>query len=125
LIEAAEEIVGPQPTGVRSVSISSRLSISDIQNRLQAAVQDLRGARPMEGLLVLVDMPGGTPCNIAMRLIKDEPNARVVCGVNLYMLVTAFGQRGRLGLEELTERVISAGRRAIVDMKAVFAAAGN
>jgi mannose/fructose/sorbose-specific phosphotransferase system IIA component len=122
LVEAAEEIVGVQESGVRCVSISSRLSVSDVQEKLRATVESLRCEG---GLLILVDIPGGTPCNVAMRVVKDEPNVRVVCGVNLYMLVTSFSHRAELDLETLTRKVISAGQRAIVDMKSVFAAMRN
>ncbi|MBI5242052.1 MAG: PTS sugar transporter subunit IIA [Elusimicrobia bacterium] len=125
LVEAAEEIVGLQGSGVRCVSISARLSVGDVEAHLRSAAAELRAEQPDASLLILVDIPGGTPCNIAMRILKDDPNVRVVCGVNLYMLVTAFSQRAQLSLEELAERVISAGQRAIVDMKTVFAAMRN
>ncbi|HAH06026.1 MAG TPA: hypothetical protein DCM05_05765 [Elusimicrobia bacterium] len=122
LIEAAEEIVGAQDAGVRCVSISSRVSVPEVQEKFRAAVEALRCE---DGLLVLVDIPGGTPCNVAMRVIKDEPKVRVLCGVNLYMLVTAFSHRGQADLDALAQKVLSAGQRAIVDMKTVFASMRN
>lgn len=119
LVEAAEEIVGAQEGGVRCVSISSRLSVAEVRERLARVISELRTE---QGLLIAVDMPGGTPCNIAMNLVKDDPGIRVVCGVNLYMVVTAFSQRGRVGLDELCEKVIAAGKKAILEMRSLLLA---
>ncbi|MFA6092381.1 MAG: hypothetical protein WCU88_07660 [Elusimicrobiota bacterium] len=122
LVEAAEEIVGPQPTGVRCISISSRLSVEEARGMLESAVAELRGG---EGLIVAVDMPGGTPCNIAMRVVRDRPDVRVICGINLYMMVTAFGRRGACGVDEVFSGMLDSGRKAIVDMRARIAEAGT
>lgn len=119
LVEAAEEIVGAQESGVRCVSISSRLSVAEVRERLARAMEELR---TQDGLIIAVDMPGGTPCNIAMSLAKDDAMTRVICGVNLYMIVTAFSRRRRAGLDELCEAVIAAGKKAILEMKSLLLA---
>lgn len=116
LVEAAEEIVGSQPEGVRCVGISSRQTVAQVRQRLERALRETGPG----GVVVAVDMPGGTPCNVAMPLVKDRPDARVVSGVNLYMLVTAFNRRRSAGLDELADAMIEAGRRAIVDVKSLF-----
>lgn len=117
LVEAAEEIVGGQAEGVHCVGISPRQTVAQVRQRLERALREAGGA---EGVVVAVDMPGGTPCNVAMPLVKDRPDARVVSGVNLYMLVTAFNRRRTAGVDELAEAMIEAGRRAIVDVKGLF-----
>ena len=119
LIEAAEEIVGPQDCGVRCVSISARLSIDEVRERLSSAVADLETA---DGVVVAVDMPGGTPGNVAMPLARSRCKIGVVSGVNLYMLVTAFNYRSGATLEELVERMVAAGKKSISDMKSMFLA---
>lgn len=117
LIEAAESIVGRQGRGVRAVSISARLSVAEIRERIRRAVRELSGE---DGLLLLTDMPGGTPGNLSFPLIKDLPRVEMVSGVNLYMLVAAFGHRERLGLAELLERAIADAQRSIRDMRRLF-----
>lgn len=123
LVEAAEGIVGRQ-TGVRVVATSSRQSVPEIREKLARAVRDLSSA---DGLVVFVDMPGGTPNNLAFPLIKDAPCVEMISGVNLYMLVTAFSHRGRLTLSRLVEKVVSDGQRSIRDVRRMFllAAAGE
>ncbi|MFA5139563.1 MAG: hypothetical protein WC728_10060 [Elusimicrobiota bacterium] len=117
LVEAAEGIVGPQNGGVRCVGISPRMTVAEVRGRVESALSDLEKA---DGVVVLTDMPGGTPCNVAIPLCKDRPRVAVISGVNLYMLVTAFNNRSSAGLEDLTEKILSAGRRAVADVKGAF-----
>lgn len=116
LVEAAESIVGPQQ-GVRCVGVSPRLPVEEVRRRVSAAVQELG---PGE-LVVAVDMPGGTPCNVVLPVVKDLPGAHVVSGVNLYMLVSAFNSREGLDAAALAERMLDCGRRAVADVKKMLA----
>ncbi|MFC1678842.1 PTS sugar transporter subunit IIA [Elusimicrobiota bacterium] len=118
LVEAAERIVGPQGGGVLCVGISARLSMDDVSGRLAEAVDRLDTG---EGLVIVTDMPGGTPSNVALRLVKELPLVHVVSGVNLYMLVTAFNFRRTLSARELVEKMLEAGRRAVADVKSILA----
>lgn len=120
LIEAAEGIVGRQTHGVRAVATSSRLSVPEIKARLEKALNELDGP---DGTLVLTDIPGGTPNNLAFPLVKDRPRVELVSGVNLYMLVSAFGHRDRMDLRRLAEKVVADGQRSIRDVRAMFLAA--
>lgn len=119
LMEAAESIVGRQTKGVRVIAISSRLSVPEIRERLQKALEEL--ASP-DGLVVFSDMPGGTPGNMAFPLLKDLPRVEMVSGINLYMLVSAFSHRGDLPLEKLVEKVITDGQKSIRDVRQMFLA---
>jgi len=65
-----------------------------------------------DGLLILTDMYGSTPANIACRL-QGRFHARVVAGLNLPMLVRILNYPG-LSLEELTEKAVSGGRDGVV-----------
>ena len=122
LIEAAEGIVGRQSRGVRSIATSSRLSVPEIRARLEKALNELDGP---DGTLVLTDIPGGTPNNLAFPLVKDRPRVELVSGVNLYMLVSAFGHRDRLDLPRLAEKVVADGQRSIRDVRAMFLSAAG
>ncbi|MBI3551121.1 MAG: PTS fructose transporter subunit IIA [Elusimicrobia bacterium] len=117
LVEAAESIVGQQIAGLRAISISSRLSVPEIRERIAKAVKELRGP---DGLILLTDMPGGTPSNLSFPLIKDEPNAEMISGVNLNMLVCAFSHRADMPLQELVEKLMADGQRAVRDIRKMF-----
>lgn len=117
LVEAAESIAGQQIQGLRVISISSRLSVPEIRERLSKAIKDLRTP---DGLILFTDMPGGTPSNISFPLIKDEPNAEMISGVNLNMLVCAFSHREDLALPLLVEKLMTDGQKAIKDIRKMF-----
>lgn len=119
LVEAAESIVGSQAQGVRVVSISSRLSVPEIRERVSRAVEELSGE---DGLIVFTDMPGGTPNNLAFPAVKDRRRVEMVSGVNLYMLVSAFSNRARLDLPRLVEKVVGDGQKSIRDIRQMFLA---
>ena len=119
MIEAAEGIVGSQSDGVRALPISSRLSVGEVRARLEEAIEALRGA---DGIVVATDMPGGTPCNVAMPLVKDLDKIHMVSGVNLYMLIAAFNARKNANAQELADTMVSAGKRSCADVKNLFLA---
>ena len=120
LVEAAEGIVGRQPQGVRVVATSSRQSVAEIKRRIERALAEL--ANP-DGVLLFTDMPGGTPNNLSFPLIRDEKRVEMISGVNLYMLISAFGNRDKLPLEKLVEKVVADGQKSIRDIRAMFSAA--
>ncbi|CAK0770012.1 hypothetical protein CCP3SC15_4060003 [Gammaproteobacteria bacterium] len=64
-----------------------------------------------DGVLVLTDMYGSTPSNIACRL--DSEKVRIVAGVNLPMLIRVLNY-SYLSLEDLTNKAISGGRDGII-----------
>jgi len=66
-----------------------------------------------DGVLVLTDMYGSTPSNIACSLL-ELPYIRVVSGINLPMLIRVFNYP-KLSLEKLVEKAISGGREGIMD----------
>jgi len=119
LTEAAESIVGRQEEGVRVISISSRVGVAEIRQRIQSAVTQLRNA---EGLILFTDMPGGTPSNLAFPLLKDVRNAEMITGLNLYMLISAFSHRADLPLPELVEKVLADGQKSVCDVRRRFLA---
>ena len=121
LMEAAEEIVGRQSEGVRVVAISPRLGVEELRRGVARAVAELRSD---DGLVVLTDMPGGTPSNIVLPLVKDLPRVAVISGINLYMIISAFNARAaRLPLEEAVRKILADAARSIRDIKAVLRAA--
>jgi PTS system mannose-specific IIA component len=65
-----------------------------------------------DGTLVLTDMYGSTPSNIACKLAKQQ-NVRIVGGVNLPMLVRVLNYP-RLDLDELVQKAVSGGRDGVM-----------
>ncbi len=124
LIEAAEGIVGRQPHGVRSIATSPRLTTAEIRAKILRALRELDGP---DGVVVLTDIPGGTPNNLAFPLVREAARAEMISGVNLYMLVSAFAHRDKLSLDRLVEKIVADGQKSIRDVRRMFllAAAGE
>ncbi|MBK5914006.1 PTS sugar transporter subunit IIA [Rhodocyclus purpureus] len=69
-----------------------------------------------EGVLVLTDVFGATPANLALKLL-DAGHVEGVAGVNLPMLLRALTYREK-GLEVMRQKAISGGRDGVLDMAA-------
>ncbi len=75
------------------------------------AVEQIEALDAGEGVLVLTDLYGSTPCNIARKLISKK-HVHVVSGLNLSMLIRVFNYP-KLTLEELSEKAVSGGKDGI------------
>ena len=111
LIRAAEMIVGPQEN-VRAVALMPEDSPAGFGERLDAALADWAG----QDTLLLIDLFGGTPCNVSSRRVL-EPNIEVVTGMNMAMLIEAMTSRDCTPLSELVVQVTEAGQKAVVNLK--------
>ena len=89
LVAAAEMITGEDIPNATSVSIGWHDAAEDAQRAIVTAVERVSGD---EGSVVLTDMFGGTPSNLALSLLK-EGRVEVVTGVNLPMLIRLISIR--------------------------------
>ena len=117
LLECSENIAGQQQEGVKNISVSAQNTLDSIKKELEKSISEFYSD---EGLIILVDMPGGTPMNVAYPLAKDLPKCAVICGINVNMLISAFTARKQLSFEKLTEKIIEDGRKAICEVKSLL-----
>jgi len=109
LVNAAETIVGDLPQ-FAAVSIGWHEDVQDARDDIQSAIGRVKGGGA--GVLILTDMFGGTPCNLAMTfLAKDQ--IEVVTGVNLPMLIKAASLRDAAALVDVARQLSDHGRSAI------------
>ena len=108
MLRTAEFILGPQ-SDCSSVSVDVAHEVSETVRRLTDAAQRLdKGG----GVLVLPDMFGGTPTNLALALLATH-KVEVVTGVNLPMLLKVFTSRDK-EIGELAQLAGEAGAKGIV-----------
>jgi PTS system mannose-specific IIA component len=107
-LAAAEMIVGPV-THITSVSIGWHDDVDAAHAEIARAIKQVsRG----QGVLLLTDMFGGTPTNIAsMFLVEGE--VEMVTGVNLPMVIKLASQTGEESLPVVARRVRDLGREGI------------
>ena len=108
MLRTAEFILGPQ-SDCSSISVDIAHEVSETVRRLTDAAQRLdKGA----GVIILTDMFGGTPTNLALALLATH-KVEVVTGANLPMLLKVFTAREK-NLEELAQLAGEAGSKGIV-----------
>ncbi len=112
LLRTAQDIAGRQEA-VAGLSVTPEMGSADLGKALQETLDRLHTG---DGALVLVDMLGGTPCNTALLHTKGQP-VEVLTGINLYMVLSSFTNRGKMDLKALAAKVTEDGRRAIVSAK--------
>lgn len=108
LLAAAETIIGPIPH-VTAVSIGWHDDVDAASDEIERAITRVSENR---GALLLTDMFGGTPTNIASMFLK-EGEIEVVTGVNLPMVIKLASQTGEESLAEVARRVRDQGREGI------------
>lgn len=109
ILKAAESIMGPQDDCV-SISVDVAHEVDETVRRLMDAAERLNSG---EGVIVLTDMFGGTPTNLALSLLRKY-TAEVVTGVNLPMLLKVIEQRANTELSELAIQAAEAAKAGIV-----------
>ena len=107
-IAAAEMIIGPMPH-VTPASIDWHDDIDVARAELERAIGRVSHGR---GVLLLTDMFGGAPTDIASMFL-DSPDIEVVTGVNLPMILRLADQSANDSLAEVSRRVREAGREGI------------
>lgn len=100
LIAALEHVVGPQEN-VTAICIGPD---DDMEQRRSEILESTSKADQGQGAVLLTDMFGGTPSNLAIS-IMDKANVEIIAGVNLPMLIKLASVREK---EPLAEAVISA-----------------
>ena len=107
---ALEHVVGPQER-LETLSIGPE---DDIETRRSELIEAVRRADMGRGVVVLTDMFGGTPSNLAIS-VMDDTGAEVLAGVNLPMLVRLASVRKDPAktLPEAVDLAKEAGRKYI------------
>ncbi|HEX8160542.1 MAG TPA: PTS sugar transporter subunit IIA [Pyrinomonadaceae bacterium] len=107
LLAAAEMIIG-HVAHIAAISIGWQDDVEAARDEVERAITRVSQGR---GVLLLTDMFGGTPTNIAAMFIADE--VEVVTGVNLPMVIKLATQTSEEPLHDVARRVRDQGREAI------------
>jgi PTS system mannose-specific IIA component len=108
LVAAMEHVVGPQPN-VAAVCIGPD---DDMEQRRDDILASVAKCDDGAGVVVLTDMFGGTPSNLAIS-IMDKAKVEVIAGVNLPMLIKLASVRHSEPLADAVASAQEAGRKYI------------
>jgi PTS system mannose-specific IIA component len=117
LLESCDMIMGGQPQ-VATVSLMPGDSLEGLVDRLGEAASSVDEG---QGVLIFLDMFGGTPANATVLLAQQREGVRAVTGVSLPMLLETFMSRLSTDeLEALTATAVSSGKDAVKDIVEAF-----
>ena len=109
LLETASQIGSFDIAEIDTFSVSGK-------GDLELLPRKLINSLGQSGTLILVDTLGGSSCNTAVQNTQHLQNVKVVCGVNLNMLLTAINNKNKMDLQSLTKKVLEDGRKSLIDI---------
>tara|TARA_Y100001936_G_scaffold252654_1_gene313348 strand:- start:1298 stop:1711 length:414 start_codon:yes stop_codon:yes gene_type:complete len=122
LIHCAHHVMGQEPDNLIHLGVTIH---DDPDIVLPKALELLKKIDSGDGVLILSDICGATPCNIANELV-DPGRVECLSGVNLSMLVRALTYRNE-SLGSLVEKALSGGKEGVmrIDARSSNANKGN
>ncbi len=109
LLDTATALIGNAPLQTGTIAVAPH---SDLKRITQQARKQLQALNQGDGVLILSDIFGSTPSNIATSLL-DQPHIMLVTGINLPMLIRVLNYP-HLGLAELAHKATSGGHDGII-----------
>ena len=124
LRDFAGHVYGEVPDRIVALDVMAH---DDAKKTLGKAIELAKRVNGQNGLLVLTDIMGATPANVASRLAHDtdfEGHVRVIAGVNLPMLMRAIAYRTD-DLDSAMQKAIHGGQQGILPIGHLSAALDN
>ena len=121
LIDSTRFIFGSLPDGVIAVSVDLETNPDKLRKSIEAGIKSVDRKN---GILLLTDMFGGTPSNLAYSFL-EEGHVEVLAGVNLPILIKAIESRPNMKLEELAASLEKYGRQSITLASSVLKGGGR
>jgi len=110
MLACAHHVYGEDIPAVRAIDV---VADSDVEAQVERVLQAATGLDSGSGVLILVDLFGATPGNIAARVAKPG-RIEVVAGLNLSMLLKVLCYRDSLPLSVMTEKAVAGGVSGIM-----------
>jgi PTS system mannose-specific IIA component len=107
-VSVLEHVVGKQKQ-ITAICIEPEDNMEQRREDIVAAIDQVNGDK---GVIVVTDMFGGTPSNLAISIMTQRP-IEVLAGANVPMLVKLASVRDKLSLKEAAEQGRDAGQKYI------------
>ncbi len=111
LFDAATSVLGSCPLPFEILPVSQNC---DPEERIEKAKKYLEKLNQSDGVLVITDMYGSTPSNIATKLAADQ--VTIITGMNLPMLVRVMNYPN-LSLDKLAHKAVSGGQTGVIEVE--------
>jgi len=113
LIQCICHVINKRPSHIAQLGVAEQ---DDPNEVLEEARHLLVNVDDGEGVLILTDIYGATPANIAMKLL-DPGHVEVVAGVNVPMLLRILTYREKSDIQTVVNKAISGGCDGVLHIK--------
>lgn len=111
-LTSSVNLIGGEQKDYEAVDFLASYSTDDLDRELRKAMDNLKGC---EGIIVMSDLPGGSPFKTSVIAGQDYPNVRVIAGTNLPMICEIAMARTMIeDIDSLVEMAINTGKDQIV-----------
>lgn len=114
LIECATHVLGDKPLFLESLSIENDCTHESMFKQISERINLLDQG---DGVLILTDIFGATPCNIITKIIKPG-KVSAIAGVNLSMLIRTISYRNE-SFDSLISKAIQGAQDGIIHIQAI------
>ncbi len=111
LIQCATYVLGKRPEALENLDLSSCNDPAEMLEQAQARITELDKG---DGVLILTDVYGATPCNTVCKILRTR-EVEAIAGVNLPMLLKALTYRDQ-GMATLVEKAVAGGQSGIFNI---------
>ena len=118
-VSAMEHVVGPQ-TAIATICIGPN---DDMEKRRKEIADAIREVDSGSGAILLTDLFGGTPSNLAISLLQAG-KVEVIAGINLPMLIRLAGARKAMNVTDAVKAARDAGK-SYITIASEFLSAGG
>lgn len=108
MLDTVSSVMGGIPLSTEVMSVSLTSSPEEMAQRAKSLVEELDDG---DGVIIMTDMYGSTPSNIACRL--EEHQTVVVAGLNLPMLIRVMNYP-QMSLSQLVQKAVSGGQEGVM-----------
>lgn len=121
IISALTLVAGAQKE-ICAVNFIQGEGVEELKDHIKQAIGELES----QDVLLLADILGGSPFNVAVRLLTEETgkNLRVVAGVNMASIVQAVFMRENVPFDRLAAEVAEAGKEGVADLGSMMEGKG-
>ncbi|MDR0645783.1 MAG: hypothetical protein LBG46_02025 [Elusimicrobiota bacterium] len=109
MLDTASKICPFEKESVDIFTVSGKVNLKEMSLQLKDKID-------LAGTLIMVDVFGGTSCNLSAEIAHDMENVNVICGLNLNMLLTAISYRDKLSASDLAKKVSQDGVKSILNV---------
>lgn len=102
---------------IECLALNSEDNPLDFQSKIEVLYNKVNDN---DGVIIFTDIPGGSPANQAQLIANMHPDIRIICGMNLIMVIEALIHRETMDLKSICELIIQSGKESIFLINSVL-----